>query len=449
MADHLSIGDVEPYRSRRLPVTELLSINDHLAGCVTCRELVEEPGKLGEAYSFAHALLGEDRGESGSHLSYEQVERYVDDRLSEQDRNVVDIHLETCRECETDADDLKQTRAGMFSDVVRMPKDSSRRLPTRSHPSRISRYGIPLQSTIMITVAISLALGAGLVTALLVRGRIAKQEAQLSEVRAKAEELQRGLEESKGVLTDLQGQLEGIREAAGGPSIGGVRILLNDAHGNVTLDTQGTVTGLGFLGPGDERLISEALTTGRVRTPASLSRLYGKRKNLMGTTPKDSFTLLSPVGTFVLTDRPTLKWESLSGATGYEVTILDSGFNEVETSPMLSGTEWRVTRPLRPGGIYMWQVRAVRDGNEIRSPSTDQGEAKFRVLDQSKVREVERAKQTYAASHLAMGVIYAEAGLLDEANREFEALAAANPHSRLVRSLMKSLNTHPAKARAT
>ena len=426
-------------------MTELLSINDHLAGCVTCRALVEEPGNLGAAYSFAHALLGEDRGESAPHLSYEQVEAYIDGELSEQDRNIVDIHLETCRDCETDVDDLKQTRAGMFSDVVRIARDSSRRLPTRSHSSRISRYGIPLQITIMITIAITVASGAGLVTALFLRGRIAKQEAQLSEVRARAEELQRGLEESKGTLADLQAQLEGIREAGGDPSSGGVRILLNDAHGNVTLDTQGTVTGLEFAGPQDERLISEALTTGRVRTPASLSRLYGKRNKLMGT-PKDSFTLLSPVGTLVLTERPTLKWESFSGATGYEVTILDSGFNEVETSPMLSGTEWRVTRSLRPGGIYMWQVRALKDGNETRSPSTGQGEAKFKVLDQSKVREVERAKQTYADSHLAMGVIYAEAGLLDEANREFLALAAANPNSRLVRSLMKSVNTHPAKA---
>jgi hypothetical protein len=439
VSDHLSIGDVGRYRSRNLPVAERLAINDHLAGCVTCRELFEEPRRLEATYSFARTVLGDTRVESGPHLSYEQIAAYTDELLSDQERSIVDIHLEGCRTCEAEVDDLQRTRAGSFSRVSSARSDAS-----VSHTAQRSRYSIPLQIAIMIAIAAA----AGLVTTFLLQGRLTQQQALLNEVRARGEELQRGLQESKGAVADLQARLERIQESPGEPSAGGpegVRILLKDASGVVTLNTQGTIAGLEFAGPRDERLIRDALTTGSVRIPALLSKLVGKPNQLMGTAAKDSFTLLSPVGTLVLTNRPTLRWESLSGASGYLVTILDSGFNEVETSPLLSETEWKVTRPLRPGGTYMWQVRALKDGNEIRSPSTGRAEAKFRVLERSKAIEVERMRQTYANSHLALGVVLAEAGLLEEANREFEALSSVNPHSRIVRSLINSVKRRRAR----
>ena len=442
MPDHLSIKDVEPYRGRKLPLTELLAINDHLAGCMTCRELFEEPGRLGASYSFVRTVLGENGVESGPHLSYEQITAYVDDLLNEHERDIVEIHLEACRKCEVEVDDLRQTRAGAFSRISPDRGESSARQRVAFHSAPRSRYGIAIQIGLMVAIV---AAGAGLVTAFLIQGRLAKQQALLNEVRARGDELQRGLEQSNGAVADLQAQLERIREASGELSADGVRLLLNDARGTVTLNTHGTVAGLEFAGQREERLITEALTAGKVRTPALLTKLAGKHHQMMGPPPKESFALLSPVHTFVLVNRPTLRWESLSGASGYLVTILDSGFNEVETSPLLSETEWTVTRPLRQGGIYIWQVRGLKDGLEIRSPSPSQGEAMFKVLEDSKAAEVERLKQLYSNSHLAMGVIYADAGLLDEARQEFDALGRANPHSRVVRSLINSVKSLPAR----
>jgi hypothetical protein len=42
-------------------------------------------------------------------------------------------------------------------------------------------------------------------------------------------------------------------------------------------------------------------------------------------------------------------------------------------------------------------------------------------------------------SHLARGVIYAEAGLLDQARAEFAALVKDNPRSQLARRLLSSV----------
>jgi hypothetical protein len=439
VSDHLSIGDVGPYRSRRLPPAELLAINDHLADCVTCRELVEEPRRLEATYSFARANLGKSGVESGPHLGYDQIEAYVDELLSEQERSIIDIHLEACRTCEAEVDDLQRTRDAGFPEGTPRRADSGKFLALSHSVSKFG-YGIPLQIAIMVAIAAA----ASVITALLLQGRLARQEALLNEVRARGEELQRGLDESKGAMAEMKTELERIGDLSTGVS-SGVRIALNDAQGAVTLNAQGALTGLESVEPRDERLIREALTTGRARTPATLARLLGKPRTTMGTTPNESFGLLSPVGTFVLTNRPTMRWEPLSGASGYLVTILDSSLNEVETSPQLTEPEWKVSRPLRPGGVYMWQVRALKDGVEIRSPAPKRGEAKFKVLERSKALEVERMRQTYANSHLAMGVVYAEAGLLEEANREFEALARANPESKVVKSLSKSVKSRPAK----
>ena len=414
-------------------------MNDHLAGCMTCRELFEEPRRLEATYNFIRANLAESAVEAGPHLDYDQILSYTDERLSEQERSIVDIHLEVCRTCEAEVDDLQRTRAGSFSDDS-TTRGRSGSFPVHSHSALRSGYGIPLQIALMFAIAAV----ASVITAYLLQGRLARQEALLNEVRARGEELVRGLEESKGTVAELKRELERISElSSGDPSA--VRIALNDAQGSVTLNAKGSIAGLEFVEPGDERLIREALTTGRARTPALLTRLIGKPGTRMGPTPNDSFALLSPVATIVLTNRPTLKWEALSGASGYIVTILDSRFNEVETSPQLSETEWKPSRPLRQGGIYPWQVRALKDGVEIRSPSTSQGEAKFKVLERSKALEVERMKQTYANSHLALGVMYAEAGLLEEANREFESLARANPESKLVKSLIRSVKLRATK----
>jgi predicted RNA polymerase sigma factor len=66
-------------------------------------------------------------------------------------------------------------------------------------------------------------------------------------------------------------------------------------------------------------------------------------------------------------------------------------------------------------------------------------EARFKVLSRAEAEEVTRALSESKASHLARGVIYTRAGLLAEAEQEFEALLKLNPQSRVARKLLNDV----------
>jgi hypothetical protein len=61
------------------------------------------------------------------------------------------------------------------------------------------------------------------------------------------------------------------------------------------------------------------------------------------------------------------------------------------------------------------------------------------VLEQAKIEEIANARRAYAKSHLVLGLLYANAGLLDDAEREFNALVKANPQSTVPRKLLGSV----------
>jgi predicted Zn-dependent protease len=131
----------------------------------------------------------------------------------------------------------------------------------------------------------------------------------------------------------------------------------------------------------------------------------------------------------------------LEGATGYVVEIYDSEFNLVVASPQLTNNSWSVLPSLERGKIYSWQVKTTKDDQQITSPRPPAPQARFRVLDQARANELLKAKRAYPSSHLGLGLLYAEAGLLKEAEAELRALQKANPDSELARSLLRQVQT--------
>lgn len=140
-------------------------------------------------------------------------------------------------------------------------------------------------------------------------------------------------------------------------------------------------------------------------------------------------------------DRPVFKWESLAGASSYRVYVMDSKGNQVVKSQELVPTEmqWTAKSSLRRGEIFSWVVTGVVDGKEIVSPAASAPEMKFAVLSVNDVQELNQIKKT--RSHLALGVFYAKAGLLTEAEREFLQLIQLNPQSQLPRKLLRSVRS--------
>lgn len=219
-------------------------------------------------------------------------------------------------------------------------------------------------------------------------------------------------------------------------------VKLQDGNRLVALDRHGTLTGIEALPLTSQRTIKAVLKAQKLEKPRILTDLSGKPGMLMGGAAEIAeIELLSPAATVVQEDRPTLRWRALDGAASYTVAVFDEDFNPVVKSEPLSTTEWQVTRALRRAATYLWQVTALVKGRQVTSPKQPAPDAKFKVLDGSMLAQLNEAKRIHADSHLALGILYAQAGLLEEAERELQALVADNPRSEVAQKLLADVQT--------
>lgn len=215
---------------------------------------------------------------------------------------------------------------------------------------------------------------------------------------------------------------------------------LQDGPRLVTLNPQGEWTGIDNLSPAQQQKVKEALTTQRLERSALLAGLNRAGSSLLsGDEPGQQFAVTTPVGKVLLTDRPTFRWAALPNVTSFVVEVYDEQFNLVLASPPLSATKWTMPQPLKRGALYAWQVKASHDGQEITSPRPPAPQAKFRILAQTKANEIAQARRSFSTSHLTLGLLYTEAGLLEEAEAEFRALQKANPTSPIARRLLANV----------
>jgi hypothetical protein len=210
-------------------------------------------------------------------------------------------------------------------------------------------------------------------------------------------------------------------------------IEITDGSGRWALTRGGQMTGPISLPPELQPLVREALQNRSVETPQSLASLE-----------KPANAGYSPTGTFVRSDLPQLRWEALSDAVSYRCTLTspdDPNFKRGAPKP-ISGTSWKLKKPLPRGKIYTWQVVAtLRSGRRV--PLS--GSPRFKVLEQTQAEALAQASKTVAGSHLTLGLLYARAGVLDESEQEFDALLRANPDSETIKTLLNRIRAlhHP------
>jgi hypothetical protein len=215
---------------------------------------------------------------------------------------------------------------------------------------------------------------------------------------------------------------------------------LNDGTGVVSLDQEGKLSGAENLPPPYQEIVKKALTSQRSERSSQLQGLTRPPSVLMGGNDQArEFSVLEPAGIVLMSDRPTFRWSRLEGASDYVVEIYDEQFKLVTTSPPVTTSSWTATQSLPRGQTYSWQVKAVKDGQETTVPRPPAPQAKFRVIDQAKANELARAKRAFGSSHLMLAMLYAEAGLLREAEQELRVLQRANPQSEIVRKLLRQV----------
>lgn len=427
LSEHLSADVLEGYRRQDLPPAVLLRADDHLGMCEDCRARAAQVDQPDQALrAFEANLRAAGRSVVQEHLPYERLEAFVDGTLVPAEREITEGHVDLCRLCAEEVEDLRVIRAS---------------LATRSTETRQNRTGAagfagwfaagrPLFSTpTPLRLAAALALLLVSLTLLL----LWQQTRPSPEV---ARGPVTGATENTPPPSPVTSPFS--PPAAGAPTQ--IVVALDDVGGRVTLDAEGKIEGLEYLSPSAQRVVGDALAHGRVDTPDHLSGLRGKAGTLMGSGVEGvPFSLTSPVGKVIRSDRPGLRWRPLPGASVYTVTVLDSDLKVVAASPQLSTTEWKPPRALKRGRVYKWQVSALKDGQETLSPVPPAPEARFLIVEKAKDDELRRAEQAAVRSRLALGVLYARAGLLDEAERELRELVAANPQSTVARNLLRNV----------
>jgi anti-sigma factor RsiW len=467
MSEHLSTQKVERYRLRLMSPAELLEADDHLAACETCCRMLVDPQQVRSAFSSVRTELGAVARAKPEHTSYEGLAAYVDGEIDEVDREIVKSHLEMCASCAAEARDLLAFKAALANETERAAEASPVALeaaiqaPTGWRNSITSwwRWPFNLSPLRAAGAAVIALLFLGIIAAIWLRRETAPSTpTEMAQVEptpslanptpatATPTPFEPGDQQSSNAnqANTLQPtpprQMPTPRPAqrvTEPPSQTEV-LALNDGAQRITLDREGNVRGLESLPPDYQRAARQALRTQSLETSPALAELGGRAGTLMGGgTSGVSFPVLSPVGKMLRSDHPVFRWGRLEGATDYSVKVYDANLRKVAASPQLSVTEWRPAQPLARGGVYIWQVTATKDGAEVISPVAPAPEARFRVLDEARAAELDQAEQKYAESHLTLGILYARAGLLEDAEREFQALVKANPHSPLARKLLR------------
>ncbi len=404
-SEHLSERDLDGYLRRAIPSRELLVSDDHLARCDSCYARLQQRQEAKGVIVAATAAFNEALT-TPEHPTYEQLAAYVDGQAGGADQELLEEHFQACPQCETDVGDLRLLRAEL---ALEPAPETAQEPQFRWKVWRLWQgptFQFAARAAVIAAAAVMVVW-----VATLPMGRQASDQARAPEQPA--------------------------------PKAQQVVISLNDGGGLMRLDVQGQLHGLPTADPAHQEAVKEALLAQRLPRPDVLRELAGESSVLMGVAEdRGGFRLLNPVGVVVLEDRPVLRWRPLRGATSYEVVVYSEDLRQVAGSRSLTSTRWQPRRPLPRGHIYTWQVRALAGGQEFVAPAPSAPQAKFKVLDQAKANQLASLQQAYGTSHLLLGVLYAEAGLLEEAERELESVVKANPESAVAEKLLVSVKAH-------
>lgn len=419
MVEHLTQKQIEEYSRRQLAAPELLAVADHLAACDTCQQKIVVAGNGDAAFFDLRSQVFDDT-EDLAHLTMQQTTAYVDGNLGGEELQMVEDHLSHCEQCVFAVNDLRE-----FSSEITPPLD-------REYPPASTRnwWQRTLESfTAPFRVAPIPAFG-GAALAIILLATIVwlvwptsrQQEPQIA------------------ITPSPSPQPSVIETPPTQPEPAPVVAQLNDGGNVLSLDQQGQLSGAGNLPPNYQNLLKKALSTGRIEKSAQLQGLTRPPSSLMGSdNNKTDFSVLAPLGSVLLSNAPTFHWSAMEGASGYVVEVYAENFTPVISSPQLTELTW--TTLLQRGRVYSWQVKAIKDGEEVMAPRPPAPQAKFRVLDLARANELANARRAYPSAHLTLGLLYADAGLLREAEQEFRLLQKANPNSDLARNLLRQVQT--------
>ncbi len=437
---HISDDIISSFRSGSLSAEDTINCAEHLELCFDCN------------LRFGNVLTNEDYPRAfildfspktyltDEHLDYEQLSDYLEDKLDEDEAEIVNVHIGLCLRCRKDLLSLKDFRRSIEPEL-------RLRYASPTLLNRLAEYlGLTGRPRIIIaysTLITLIVMGCLVLTIHLRRNQKSTTDTSLAPSPSPVtNEIPPVKSEVKKESPQLHSVIEDRKRNTIGRGEPGAVVGIYDNGRWYRLDHNGNPTGLKAI-PADLRADVADLLRGRsLSAPVSLNELTGPEISERGVADnQERLVLLSPLETLIEEDRPLFKWNPLKGATSYEVQIVDDEFNLVMQSPGLAATEWSVTKPLMRDNVYMWQVIAYKAGEIIESQTRQTG--RFRIISAKKLREIESARKIIT-SRLALGVYYFREGLLYNAQREFQVLVNTNPDSEIARNIFRKIQTRSA-----
>src|ERR1044072_3676240 len=355
MSEHLNSNELKLFIAHQLAPAELLRAATHISGCQSCRERIGQAESTGVRIENLRAELRRDVKpveQHLDHLNYEQLEAYVDDTLDAVGREVADNHLAICPSCAVEAQELESFRQDLAHPThtsKTMPSFSSKRSPKLEVQS--SKFNVQGLFRDRLSPRLAWAAAAALFITIATAGLLLWQRGKAPEVANNngsnaPEVVKNNSDKTTEVVSngnDNQPEVvNNVNANATGHGSGNDSTNRRDsvnANRRETVPDSNLHPGVGVAAYA--AVIKRALETQRLAPAPALQELAGKPSTLMnGSQSHDlspgpeggTFSLLQPVGTLTLSDRPNFNWRPLRGATSYLVFVLDHDLKVVAES---------------------------------------------------------------------------------------------------------------------
>ena len=354
------------------------------------------------------------------HLDFDQISEYIDGNLDAEEREVIEAHVSVCRACGEDLNSLRVFR------IETEPAMKKRYYESRLL-SKLANIGVA-QGIPHPAGAIG-ALAAMLIIAAAVWFLVSQNKPEPPIVIHPPERpVTPGPEDDPGKKAD-----ERTAESLSGE----YSVALMDGGRRVGLDTEGRLIGFGRIPEGLESEVERAPGGRALRLNPELEDLKELDGAVRGAEGEpEPLRLAGPLGTLVREVRPRLRWTGQEGATLYVATIVDDRFNPVAESAPLAALEWRPEVELERGRVYQWQVTAFKGDERIESRLRQIG--LFKVIGAGELDSVLQG-EAGVDSALVRAVLYAKAGLLEDAERELRKLDRSGNDGRLRDKLRRAI----------
>jgi hypothetical protein len=444
---HLREQELLRFQQRQMSADELLLTDRHLSTCNDCAQRLVELPALAGAVLRIQRELAQAEAEPCAYFSDEQKEDYLNGRFCASEMPLAKMHLEHCAECCLAVAELQALKESLTPALAGFATSPG------VWESLHAWFAIPTSRWVWR------GLGTVATATLLVwfgtsnwRGRGMPPPAPVSSPAPSAPHPPNADGQSHAPNPAAQPQAVQELPAVAPkivlpkvvlpkvvlPKVVLPKVVLLDAGQQVALNATDQLLGLEALSASVQAVVKDALRTQQIKVSRQVMPRRADKFELLGSGRESAgFVLLSPVGQVVPSTRPVLKWQALNGAASYFVNVYDANLRKVASSGALTVTVWQPEVELERGRSYYWQVRALKDEQEFFAPAPSAPDVKFKVLESAQLAQIEQTKAA-RNSQLALGVLYAQAGMLEEAEREFKALAAANPHSPVAQRILQN-----------